>query len=304
VSDIFLSYSRKDRPIAAAMAEILPHHGWTVYWDRQLRAGEIFDEVLEREVTAARCVVVLWSSNSVASHWVRNEADVGACRNALISVLIENVTVPLAFRRVQAADLAGWTGDRNDPRLLELLQAIGFFLGGRHSSVLSNPAVAPTVTNSSKEAHAARPAANQFDPVVLEVVERHLADYVGPIARTLVAGSAVRNHGLPSLYQDLAQHVPPLSRGFFLQRRKEVEAEVAGAQYLPVPLSKEPWKPPSAVWVTELTRDLAKHVGPFANFAVDVALLNAGSREEFLESASRQITDAKDRQAFLQHWRR
>ena len=59
MADIFLSYSRKDRTIAESLAEILRSaHGWTLYWDRQLLAGEVFDDVLEREIAAARCVVV------------------------------------------------------------------------------------------------------------------------------------------------------------------------------------------------------------------------------------------------------
>lgn len=173
MSDIFLSYSRKDRAIAAALAEILPSHGWTIYWDRQLRAGEIFDEVLEREVTAARCVVVLWSSNSVASQWVRNEADVGCCRNALISILIEDVTVPLAFRRVQAADLTGWNGDANDPRLPELLRAISFFLDGRSQG-------AAAVAGDAGKTMAPTKPLTAFEPSALRAVERHLAEYVGP----------------------------------------------------------------------------------------------------------------------------
>jgi TIR domain len=224
VSDIFVSYSRKDRAIAGALADILPSQGWTLYWDRQLRPGEIFDDVLEREVTGARCVVVLWSSNSVGSQWVRNEADVGASRNALISVLIENVTVPLAFRRVQAADLIGWKGDRNDPRLRELLQAIAHFLGAKPQKPSPVAAEPEIMMGSIKPLSEAEPK-HVLGPRSIERAEQDLAPYVGPIARTIVAGCAKTCHDVADLYKELAQYVPAKERGQFLRRCPEEPPE-------------------------------------------------------------------------------
>ena len=48
----------------------------------------------------------------------------------MVSVRIEDVKLPLAFRRIQAADLIGWRGDPKDERLIELVQAIAAILGG------------------------------------------------------------------------------------------------------------------------------------------------------------------------------
>ncbi len=295
MSDIFLSYSRKDRAIAAALADILPGQGWTIYWDRQLRAGEIFDEVLDREVTAARCVVVLWSANSIGSHWVRNEADVGACRNALISVLIENVTIPIAFRRVQAADLIGWKGDARDPRLTELLEAISHFLGGtpRKAAVAGGTATTPKPV----EARAA-----PFEPATIQAVERHLAEHIGPIAHSLVKASAARCADLPDLYQDLVQHVPSSGRESFLNRRQNVLANLAVAQLIPV--SMPTYFQPSPEWLAELKEDLAMYLGPIARIVVHRAVPQSTSPEDLVDRVSREIPNEHDRLAFLKHWRR
>ena len=296
MSDIFVSYSRQDRAIAAALAEILPSQGWTLYWDRQLRAGEIFDDVLEREVTAARCVLVLWSSNSVGSQWVRNEADVGARSNALISVLIENVTVPLAFRRVQAADLIGWKGDPNDPRLAELLQALSYFLGG---ASLPEPArnTAPGTTKGP-----VGPAVAKFEPAAVQAVGRHLAEYVGPIAHSLVTASAATCADLPGLWEDLARHVPTTCREEFLQRCRRTVPQAVPPWVAPAPGALQGLQA-SPEWVSQLKQDLAMYLGPITGVVVSRALRESASLEQVLERVSAEIPNEHDRQVFLRYRR-
>ena len=39
MADVFTSYATKDRDRARALAEALQSLGWTVWWDRKLRAG-------------------------------------------------------------------------------------------------------------------------------------------------------------------------------------------------------------------------------------------------------------------------
>ena len=77
MADIFLSYSRSDTNAAAKIVEVLEAEGWTVWWDTRLRAGVEWDKVIEREIEAARCVVVIWSPISAIRQWVRVEANFG-----------------------------------------------------------------------------------------------------------------------------------------------------------------------------------------------------------------------------------
>ena len=129
MSDIFISYSREDRTPAEALARALEAQGWSVWWDRAIPAGKTFDQVIEEAIEAARCVIVLWSKKSVASRWVRTEAEEGARRDALVPVLIEEATIPLAFRRIQAADLTGWDGDQAAPAFEQLVADLAAMLG-------------------------------------------------------------------------------------------------------------------------------------------------------------------------------
>jgi len=110
VSDIFISYAGEDLARVRPLADALSGHGWSVWWDRQIRAGRTFDEVIAEALASARCVVVVWSRHSVASSWVREEADEGRKRGVLVPVLIDEVSPPLGFGRIQAARMIEWDG--------------------------------------------------------------------------------------------------------------------------------------------------------------------------------------------------
>ena len=124
MADLFLSYAREDREAAEALARALSNLGWSVWWDRRIPLGQSYSEVIERELTAARCVIVLWSHNSLASQWVQNEAADAAERQALVPVRIEDVRPPLEFRRLQAADLFNWKSGFGGPEFAACLESI------------------------------------------------------------------------------------------------------------------------------------------------------------------------------------
>jgi hypothetical protein len=129
MSDIFISYSREDRETAQALALVLEQRGWSVWWDRNIPPGKSFDLVIEEALDEASCVIVLWSESSVTSDWVKTEADEGLRRGILVPALIANVKIPLAFRRIQAADLIDWGGEATSPGIVELLGSIAEILG-------------------------------------------------------------------------------------------------------------------------------------------------------------------------------
>lgn len=123
MADIFLSYASADRHRVWPLVDALAEHGWSVWWDRNIDLGSGFDEAIDREIRAAHCVVVAWSTAAVESRWVRNEALEGLERDALIPVMLESVRVPVAFRHMQGADLSRGV-DRGSPEFDRLLSAI------------------------------------------------------------------------------------------------------------------------------------------------------------------------------------
>jgi hypothetical protein len=128
MNDIFISYAREDREKAKAVATLFETQGWSVWWDRNIPPGRSFDQVIEEALSAAKCVVVLWSRSSAASDWVKTEAAEGLARKILVPVRTEEINLPLEFRRLQTVDLTRWSGDSNDPELREFLHAVAALL--------------------------------------------------------------------------------------------------------------------------------------------------------------------------------
>src|SRR5580765_687569 len=132
MSDIFISYFHHDRPHAEALARALEAEGLSVWWDRTIPAGRNFDQVIEEALNATKVVMVLWSRGSVESRWVLNEAEEAAARNILVPVLIEeDVRIPLAFKRIQAANLVGWDESQEAPAFHDLVATLAQRIGGR-----------------------------------------------------------------------------------------------------------------------------------------------------------------------------
>lgn len=121
MADLFVSYSRADKPRAAEIVSWLEGNGWDVFWDQETRAGTLWPKVLEEELNSARCLLALWTTTSIDSRWVRIEAYEALQSEKLVPVLLDKVRPPLEFRQTQMFDLIGWNGDQSDPRLAHLL---------------------------------------------------------------------------------------------------------------------------------------------------------------------------------------
>ena len=124
MADIFISYAREDLDRARRLASALESRGWSVWWDRRIVAGETFDRTIERELESARCVVVLWSKDAIESEWTKNEASAAAERNVLVPALLDDVRIPLEFRRKQTANLIGWDGEASHEGFQALCEGI------------------------------------------------------------------------------------------------------------------------------------------------------------------------------------
>jgi hypothetical protein len=132
--DIFISYSREDRPAARHFAESFTREGFDVWWDAAIRSGQTFDEVIEKALRSAKAVVVLWSPRSVASRWVRAEATLADRANKLVPAIIEACDRPIIFELTHAADLADWTGDTSDSRWQTLVSDLRRLVGEKDAA--------------------------------------------------------------------------------------------------------------------------------------------------------------------------
>ena len=129
MADIFISYSRKDRDRCTAIRNALEALGIDVWSDAGIGAGASWDREIEREIEAAKALLVLWSDDSVESDWVRNEARTGKVRDRLIAIQIGACALPLEFSSIQAELLPEGSEGTEHPAWLGMLARLGGLIG-------------------------------------------------------------------------------------------------------------------------------------------------------------------------------
>lgn len=108
---VFLSYSRKDAAKADRFTKWLETKGHSVWRDEDdIGGGASFSSEIEKALKDSDAVLVLWSTNSIQSAWVRDEAAYARDRGKLIPFSLDAVEPPLGFRQFQSIDLSRWTG--------------------------------------------------------------------------------------------------------------------------------------------------------------------------------------------------
>jgi hypothetical protein len=179
MADIFLSYANEDRDRAAQIAALLESVGWLVWWDRRIPAGRTWRAVLEEALVGARCMIVLWSHNSVDSSWVAEEAEEARRQGkTLVPVLIQRVEPPMGFRAIQAADLAKWDGSIDDSAVQQLVADLKSLLGTPHdkekdtvpAEVRPRPKIGPGAVSPWYLAHWSKAALAVFAVAALAVL--------------------------------------------------------------------------------------------------------------------------------------
>jgi serine/threonine-protein kinase len=125
-TDVFLSYKAEDRARLAPLVAALEAEGFTVWWDAQIGGGINWRREIQEQLDAAKCVIVAWSKRSVApeGEFVCDEARRAKRHQTYLPIRIDDVDPPLGFGEVQALPLKNWRGDRSDPRLIAVIDAV------------------------------------------------------------------------------------------------------------------------------------------------------------------------------------
>lgn len=126
---LFLSYAHGDQAQARKLASALERLGYTVWWDALIEGGTRYAKTIDEALEAADAVLVLWSKQSVASDWVRDEAAQGRDRNRLVPLSLDGTSPPLGFRQIQTIDLSHWRGRGDSPQIEAVRRAIAAAMG-------------------------------------------------------------------------------------------------------------------------------------------------------------------------------
>ena len=111
MADVFISYKAERKNAAEHLRHILEAHGFSVWYDYQLKTGTDFDLQIMRELNAAKAVVVLWDTMSVKSPWVKLEAMTARYNDTYVPVMIEDCTLETEFAKGQYEDLRRWSAE-------------------------------------------------------------------------------------------------------------------------------------------------------------------------------------------------
>jgi hypothetical protein len=110
MANVFLSYVEQDSTVADQIVVGLRLGGIAVSAAHPPEQPPGVKAV-SRELTSAKCVIVLWSEHSVQDKLVRAEADYARTRDIVVSAVIGNPQLPLGFRDVWFANLTHWSGE-------------------------------------------------------------------------------------------------------------------------------------------------------------------------------------------------
>jgi TIR domain len=127
MTDIFLSYSSADLDRVRPIRDRLAEQGFDVFWDQTLPAGIDWDAWIRQHLSQAKCALIVWSKNSVASHNVRHEATIAARQGKLVATLIDDLhpeEFPLGLYASQCAKLIHWSGDPHEDAWVKLHREI------------------------------------------------------------------------------------------------------------------------------------------------------------------------------------
>jgi GAF domain-containing protein len=91
-SQIFISYSKKDKDFAWKLADDLADAGHKVWIDRSLQVGEDWKESIIKNLEEADEVIVILSSSAISSKWVQHEGSIAyGLKKKMYPVLIESL---------------------------------------------------------------------------------------------------------------------------------------------------------------------------------------------------------------------
>jgi hypothetical protein len=133
MADVFISYSKKDFGRIDALIKALEGEDLSVFWDHKIPPSSNYFMHIASRLDSAACVIVVWSSNALASRFVMSEAEAGWSREVLVPVFIEDVRVPVPFNTVQGAHLIDWDGDLEDLQWRGLLAVVKEYVEGGES---------------------------------------------------------------------------------------------------------------------------------------------------------------------------
>lgn len=215
--DVFISYSQPDRDCAFELLSRIEEHGidcWIAPRDVSPSAdwaAEIIDAI-----SAARVMVLIFSASSNESPQVRREVERAVHKQVVVLPFrIEDVLPSKSLEYFLSAQhwMDAFPAPR-DPHYARLCAYLQAQLAGP-----AGPAAQPLLAGSVRPAT----GTSAVGAAEMQLIERQLAGYIGPLAKHLVKTASARASGVNDLIARLATELETESeRREFIQRCRSV----------------------------------------------------------------------------------
>jgi hypothetical protein len=115
MADVFISYAREDRAFAERLASALRQNHISVWWDWDLIGGANYRIKIREAIVEAKKVLVLWSTCSINSAFVLDEASYAKKLGKLIPLSIDGSEPPFGFGDLHTIELENAVGSNVAP---------------------------------------------------------------------------------------------------------------------------------------------------------------------------------------------
>jgi hypothetical protein len=173
IADVFISYSQRQPEPTEALARDLGRRGYSVWWDTRLLIGDEFSDVIRKRILEAKAVIVIWTSASVNSKYVKAEAQLADEKNKLLPLRSSDVVpneIPLPYNAIHTERVD------NIDRIVEALESRGIRPHSRDKNkqpAVIHPATEPKLaeliwTPQLQEQYTAWDAVEYGEPVMVK----------------------------------------------------------------------------------------------------------------------------------------
>lgn len=122
----FISYSKTNRGFALELAKQLKASGFLVWLDQlDIPTGARWDDEVEKALTECEIFMVILTSQSIASHNVKDEIGYAIDSNKrILPILLDQVNVPFRLRRFQYVDFTNKSNEEGIEAAKQLLRKL------------------------------------------------------------------------------------------------------------------------------------------------------------------------------------
>ena len=107
MADIYVSCSRLDHDRVKPIVDRLGSLGYSVWWDKPVRAGDAAIDEIENQLEGAKAVLTVWSANALNSTLVYAESARALDAGKLAQARLDAIGAPAPFHATAIADLSG-----------------------------------------------------------------------------------------------------------------------------------------------------------------------------------------------------